>query len=72
MEVVETVLPWLGTLCCVVTLLVTVETGDMSQVFESSTGSVGNVWAEPKLFQAFIPSQSTSLPSLTGYAQPEL
>ena len=45
MEVVETVtsLPRLGTLCCVVTLLVTVEKGDMTQVFESSTGSVGNV-----------------------------
>ena len=56
MEVVETVFPWLGTLYCIVIFLVTVETGDMSQVFESSTGSVGNVWAEPELFQALIPS----------------
>ena len=43
MEVVETVLPWLGTLCHVVTLLVIVETGDMTQVFESPIGSAGNV-----------------------------
>ena len=34
---------WLGTLCRVVTLLVTVETGDMTQVFESPIGSAGNV-----------------------------
>ena len=43
MEVVATVLPWLGTLCHVVTFLVTVETGDMTQVFESPIGSAGNV-----------------------------
>ena len=59
MEVVETVLPWLGTLCCVVTLLVTVETGDMTQVFESPIGSAGNVggidlggWDRTRVFQA--------------------
>ena len=43
MEVVETVFPWLETLCCVVTLLVKVKTGDMTQVFESPIGSSGNV-----------------------------
>ena len=43
MEVVATVFPWLGTLCRVVTLLVTVETGDMTQVFESPIGSASNV-----------------------------
>ena len=43
MEVVETVLSWLETLCCVVTLLVTVETGDMTQVFENPIGSAANV-----------------------------
>ena len=43
----------------------------MTQVFESPTGSAGNVGAltlvvgiEPELFQAFIPSQSISLISL--------
>ena len=52
MKVVETVLLWLGIFCCIVTLLVKVETGDMTQVFESSTRSVSNVGAELELFQA--------------------
>ena len=43
MEVVKTVFPWLGTICSVVTLLVTVKTGDMTRVFESAIGSAGNV-----------------------------
>ena len=35
------VLLWLGTLCRELTLLVTVETGEITQVFTSRTGYVG-------------------------------
>ena len=34
------VFPWLGTLCRVVTFLVTVETSDMTQIFASRAGNV--------------------------------
>ena len=35
------VFPWLGTLCRIMTLLVTVGTGEMTHVLESRTGYVG-------------------------------
>lgn len=37
-------LPAFGTLIRIVSLLVTVETGDMAQIFASSTGSIGRVF----------------------------